>query len=116
MLLSSLITQFGWQFEKKFLSTNSGPEGITALIPLIGGVEQGLFIPNITWLTGLRMGNGYELGIGPNVSVGTSGMAFVFGHTSKHGELFIPKNIGVLVSKDGLRISFMFGFNSRFES
>jgi len=106
------ITQFGWHFERKFLTTNTGPEGVTALIPLIGGVEQGVVIPSLTWITGLRLRNGYEFGVGPNVSIGTAGMAFVFGHTGKLGELYIPKNIGVVLSQDGIRVSFLFGFNS----
>ncbi|MDH3325695.1 MAG: hypothetical protein OEM38_03140, partial [Gammaproteobacteria bacterium] len=55
LTVEPVITQFGWQFEKKFLTTTSGPEGITAIIPLFGGVEQGVFIPSLTWLTGLRL-------------------------------------------------------------
>lgn len=113
--VAPVITQFGWQFEKKFLTTESGPEGVTALIPLIGGMEQGLFIPSLTWVTGLRLRNGYEFAIGPNLSIGTTGMTFVLGHTTKMGELYIPKNIGLVLSKEGVRLSFMFGFNSKYE-
>jgi len=111
-----VITQFGWQFEKKFLTTTSGPEGVTALIPLVGGIEQSEFIPSLTWLIGLRLRNGYEFGVGPNVSVGTSGMSFTMGHSNKFGELYVPKNIGLTISNEGVRLSFLFGFNSKFES
>ena len=113
--IDPVITQFGWQFEEKFLTTSSGPEGVTALIPLIGATEQNLFLPSLTWLIGLRMPSGYEFAMGPNLSVGGSGMAFTVGHTSKLGELFMPKNLSVVVSKEGFKFSFLFGFNSEFE-
>lgn len=111
--VAPVVTQFGWHFERKFLTTKYGPEGVTALIPLIGGMEQGLFIPSISWITGLRLRNGYEFGIGPNASVRNVGMTFVFGHTGKMGELYIPKNIALAMSPEGFQVNFIFGFNSR---
>ncbi|MDH5545393.1 MAG: hypothetical protein OEZ43_07365 [Gammaproteobacteria bacterium] len=111
-IISPLITQFGWQFERKFLTTSSGPEGITALVPLVGGVEQGVFLPSISWLTGLRLPNGLEFAVGPNVSLRGGSIAATVGHTSKFGELYLPVNLGLVASKDGVRISFLFGFNS----
>ena len=110
--IAPVVTQFGWHFERKFLTTKSGPEGVTALIPLIGGMEQGVIIPSLSWITGLRLRNGHEFGIGPNASIGTLGMTLVFGHSGKLGSLYIPKNVALALSPDGFQLSFMFGFNS----
>ena len=48
-----LIAQFGWQFEKQFECGNTA--GIVEFIPLIGGFEQGLFLPSFSTLVELGM-------------------------------------------------------------
>ena len=115
IVINPLITQFGWQFEKKFLSTESGPEGISAIIPFVGGLEQNLVIPSVSWLIGLRLQNGFEFAMGPILSVGGSGMVMGIGHSSKFGELYIPKNLSLTFSKTGMKFSLTFGFNSQFQ-
>ena len=109
---SSSLIQFGWQFETKFFSTKNGPEGITEFVPLIGGFEQGLLVPSATWLVGLRLRNGLEVAVGPNFSVNSTGVAFTIGHTSRFGELNIPINLAYVTTKNGARISLLFGFNA----
>lgn len=111
-LSSPFIAQYGWQFEKKFLSTASGPEGLVEVIPLIGGFEQNLFIPSVTLITGIRFRNGIEVGAGPNISpMGTSAV-FTLGHTSSIGDLRFPVNLAVAAATTGVRVSLIVGFNS----
>ncbi|MDH5301034.1 MAG: hypothetical protein OEW58_06695 [Gammaproteobacteria bacterium] len=112
LYLSDTITQFGWQFERNFFTTNQGPQGITALVPLLGGADQGVLLPSVSWVTGLRMPSGYEYVIGPNVSISGIGMAFAMGKTYRVGEVNFPVNFSVATSNKGWRASILFGFNS----
>ena len=109
---SPLITQFGWQFEQRFISTENGLTGLTEFVPLIGGLEQGLFLPSLSFIVGLRTATGSEFGFGPNVSI--SGVAYVFagGVTKQHGDLYFPINASLILTKNGARISLLVGFNS----
>ena len=48
-----------------------GPTGMSALtefVPLISGLEQGVALPSLNWLVGIRGASGAEFGIGPNIT------------------------------------------------
>ena len=63
------LFQFGYQFEVQYLNEGN-IQGLFEVIPMITGVEQGLFIPSMTVLHGLRNNkNGLEIAFGPTVSV-----------------------------------------------
>ena len=109
--IQPFITQFGWQFERRFFSTPNGPEGVFAFVPLLGGAEQGVLIPSLSWLTGLRTASGMEFAAGPNVTLSGVGIAFAAGKTYRMGELNLPLNLSVVGSDSGFRVSFLFGFN-----
>ena len=110
--LNPFITQFGWQSETRFFSVPDGPIGIAESIFLIGGLEQGVFLPSLSLVVGLRGANGAEIGIGPNISI--SGAAYVIGGgiTKSIGQLNIPVNLSVVLSGEGPRISLLIGFNT----
>jgi len=110
---NSFITQFGWQFEWRFLSVENGPAGIVECIPLMGGLEQGLFLPSLTTPIGLRFRNGFEFGTGPSISLTGFSIAIAMGYTFQAGFLNLPLNISFLPSKAGARFSLTFGFNMR---
>ena len=122
--ISPMVTQFGWQFEKQFNPNQGGPTLVTEWVLLAGGVEQGVFLPSVSWLVGVRTKSGMEFGIGPNLSVA--------GMTLQAGGLNIPVNIAVVpsvvnwetyggppsfrvteIEKRALRVSLLFGFNTR---
>lgn len=64
-----LLFQFGYQFEIQYLNEGN-IQGLFEVIPMISGVEQGLFIPSMTILHGLRNNkNGVEFAFGPTISV-----------------------------------------------
>lgn len=105
------ITQFGWQFEYRFFTTQKGVTGIVELIPLIGGVEQNLFFPSFSSLVGMRAKNGIEFGVGPNVSVTGFGIVFAIGCNIKTNEINWPINLAVFPSSEGLRYTLLLGFN-----
>lgn len=60
-----LMFQFGYQFETTYLN-QGGIQALFEFIPLITGLDQGHFIPSISFLHGLRSNrNGFEFAFGP---------------------------------------------------
>lgn len=66
---SATLFQFGYQFETQYL--NQGRvQGLFEFIPTITGLEQGLFLPSLTVLHGLRDNkSGLEFAFGPTFGV-----------------------------------------------
>jgi hypothetical protein len=108
---SPFITQFGWQWETRFFTTEDGLTGVTEFVPLIGGLEQGLFLPSLNLLVGLRAKSGFEFGAGPNVALTGAAYVIAVGSTSRHGSVNFPVNVSAVLSQKGVRISLIFGFN-----
>jgi hypothetical protein len=121
----AFTTQYGWQWESRFADGGGDVVGIVEWIALVGGMEQGLFLPSISSVIGARTANGLEFGVGPNLSLSGIGMLFAVGHNFKSGSLNIPVNLVFTPGKDmkgdsdgesytyntGARISIMVGFN-----
>ena len=109
--IQPVITQFGWQFETElFRSADSGVMAVTEWIPLMGGLEQGRFLPSLSWLVGLRTSNGAEIAVGPNASLAGVGLAVAGGVSFSAGEVNIPLNFALVPSSGGLRVSVLSGF------
>ena len=111
--VAPVITQFGWQIERQFYSMAGGPTAVTELVTLVGGLEQGAFLPSLSWIVGLRDSRGREFGVGPNLSVGGAALVFAGGITSRVGGLNVPLNLALVPSRTGLRVSLLAGFTSR---
>jgi len=108
-----MITQFGWQFERQFYSKDSGVAAVNEWVVLAGGLDQGVVLPSLTWLVGLRTKEGTEVGVGPNVTPVGVALAFAAGVTLRAGIMNVPMNLAVVPSKAGTRVSFLTGFNMR---
>lgn len=131
------VTQFGWQFETRIFTLSEGTTGLFEFVPLIGGLEQGMFLPSVSALMGIRGKKGAEFAFGPNLSLTGAGMVLAVG-TSFHSEnVYFPINLVVIPSvsqqrwvdkwdtisqsyievresvKTGVRVSLMIGFNTR---
>lgn len=111
--VGAVVTQFGWQFEKRFGTSDNGLTPVTEWVLLLGGLEQGVALPSLTWLVGLRARNGAEVGIGPNLTPVGSALAVAAGMTLRSGRLNFPMNLAVVPSKSGMRVSLLAGFNTR---
>lgn len=128
--VGSLVTQFGWQFEKRFSSSDNGLTPVTEWVLLLGGLEQGLVLPSLSWLVGLRARNGVEFGVGPNFTPVGAALVVAAGITFRSGSLNFPVNLAVVpskvrwdsysgppsytvseIKKSGVRVSLLFGFN-----
>lgn len=107
-----IVTQFGWQFETRFLSTTDGFAGLSEWIPLVAGVEQGVFLPSLSWLIGFRSAKGNEIGFGPNISLGGVGLVLAGGITARTETLNFPFNVAVALYKQSVTITLLVGFNA----
>ena len=107
------ISQFGWQFEKQFYSKAGGIAAVNEFVVLIGGLEQGVALPSLSWMVGLRSPTGLEFGIGPNITPAGVALAVAGGVTFRSGSLNVPVTFAVVPSKDGMRVSMLTGFNFR---
>ena len=129
--VGSFVTQFGWQFEKQFHTSENGPALVTEWVLLAGGTEQGVFLPSASWLVGIRTRKGVEFAVGPNVTPVGAALVAAVGITFRAGGVNVPVNLAVVPSKvswtsysgppyrsteirrSGVRVSLLFGFNTR---
>lgn len=107
------ITQFGWQWEKQFFARDSGVTMVSEWVGLVGGLEQSLVLPSLSWLIGVRSRDGAEFGLGPNVTPAGVALVFAAGMTFHAGAFNVPINVAVVPSKSGTRVSLMTGFSLR---
>lgn len=112
----AIMSQFGWQFETQIVSTKSGNQALMEWVVLVGGVEQDELNLSLAWLAGYRLPNGFEFGVGPNVSVRkeggapTTSMVIAAGATLPFGELYVPLNMAVAFAQGGPRITALMGW------
>ena len=110
--VGTIVTQFGWQFERQFMSFSGGPTAVSEWIVLVGGLEQGVFLPSLSWIVGVRLPNDIEFGVGPNLTPAGAALVLTGGKTFRAGALNVPVNLAVVPSKVGTRVSLLTGFNT----
>ena len=112
----AIMSQFGWQFETRIVSTRSGNQALMEWVLLVGGVEQDEFNLSLAWLAGYRLPNGLEFGVGPNVSIRkeggdpTTSLVVAAGVTLPFGEIYVPLNTAVAFGVGGPRITTLIGW------
>lgn len=137
--ITPFVSQFGWQFETRIFTLESGGAGLVEFIPMIGGLEQGLFLPSATGILGFRAANGIEFGVGPSASLAGFGLVMAAGASFKVGKITFPFNVAFSpnikkilpdeqvynpstgtyeivpgeTTNSGFRLSLLIGFNSR---
>ncbi len=113
--LGPLLSQFGWHFEYQIAPDAGGPAFVVQLIPMVTGVEYGKLIPHGTLAMGIRLPNGFEFGLGPNLlvtpdSLHTS-LVMGIGKTFNYSGVNLPINLVFATNPDGARLSFVFGYS-----
>ena len=111
--INPFLTQFGWQFETRLFRLPNGVSGLVELVPLVGGLEQGQFIPSVSGLLGVRGAKGFEFGVGPNVTPLGANIVLAMGTSIQSNGINFPINLAVVPGKDGMRVSLLVGFNAR---
>ena len=111
-LETNFLMQYGWQWESRFADGNE-IAGLVEWVILVGGMEQGMFLPSVSSLVGLRSSSGFEFAAGPNLSIAGVGMAFSAGKNYTSGNLNLPVNFAFVPGVDGTgsRFSILVGFN-----
>lgn len=113
-LLSSdippVISQFGYHCDLSiFLTDHINP--LVQFDGLIGGIENGFFLPSLTMITGFRLYEVFEIGFGPNLSLSGVGYALALGYNIKVENVYFPINLAIVTSGGKLRASMLAGFN-----
>jgi hypothetical protein len=108
-----VVSQFGWQVERQFFTSGSGVSVLNEWVGLLGGLDQGYAIPSLSWLVGVRSSEGFEFGLGPNVTPAGVALALAAGVTVRTGVVNVPLNVAVVPSQAGTRISVLAGFTLR---
>lgn len=111
--VSPMISQFGWQFERHFVGANEPVSPVMEFVVLVGGLDQGVFLPSLTWIVGLRSRAGAEFGVGPNLTPSGAALALAAGVTVRQRTFHIPLHVAVVPSAAGARVSLLTGFNMR---
>lgn len=64
-----VMFQFGYQFEKQYLAAGDF-QALFEFVPMVTGLDQGIFIPSFTIMNGMRMNrHGWEVGFGPTFTL-----------------------------------------------
>ncbi|GAB3854619.1 hypothetical protein GCM10028822_24710 [Hymenobacter terrigena] len=111
--LNPFLTQFGWQFESRLFRMPNGVSGLAEFVPLVGGLEQGKFLPSISGLLGIRGAKGFEFGVGPNLTPLGANLVLAMGTSFRSNGINFPVNLAVVPGNGGARVSLMLGFNAR---
>jgi hypothetical protein len=114
--LGTVVSQFGWQFERRVSAFDRGPQLVTEMVPLFGGVEYNKLVPSLNGLVGLRFANGLEMGMGPSFSIvstttsPSAGLLIAVGKSLDYGEVCIPVNLAISTNPKGTMINLLVGY------
>ena len=116
--IGAALSQFGWQFEYLVIPQGGGPSFVVQFVPLVAGVEYGTIIPSASLALGVRMPDGIEFGLGPNLLIGgnkgvNTALVVAVGKSFNYGGVSIPLDLVVATNPDGNRISLVFGYAIR---
>jgi hypothetical protein len=109
---SNPTSLFGWQLEHPFPLDSVPVTVVTELVFLVGGLEQNLVLPSMTWLIGVRRRDGIEVGVGPTITGSGTQLAFAAGVTHRFGTVNVPVNVAIAPAKVGMAITVTAGFNT----
>lgn len=74
-----VMFQFGYQFERQYLSSGDF-QALFEFLPMVTGLDQGIFIPSMTIMNGIRSNKrGWEFAFGPTISLVTIGSGYYDG-------------------------------------
>ncbi|MCB2200684.1 hypothetical protein KQI63_14860 [bacterium] len=108
--LDPLMLQVGWHFDWMAFEPGDAPAVFVEFIPLLGALEQGVFLPSLSMAMGVRTYSGFEVGVGPNVT--PTGVALVVGvgHNFGSGGISMPVNLAIARNRDAVRVTLLVGY------
>ena len=115
------FTQFGINFEQRIRLGSTKSHFAFQEVLIVGGIDQGIFVPSFSILIGFRSHTGFEFGLGPNFIVKwtqeelelATSVVYAIGWTFPFHNVYIPLNLAVIPTPDDghPRISLVSGFN-----
>jgi hypothetical protein len=107
------VTLFGITVEQRILLGQTKSHFAFQEIVLIGGLEQGIALPEGAFLIGYRDYSGLEFGIGPILHVGGVGVVAAVGWTFSYRGAYIPVDISFIIPNADRKASIAIttGFN-----
>lgn len=108
--LEPVLSQFGWHFEQQVVPQGGGPMFVIEEVFLVGAVEQRAAIPSASFLMGIRMPNGFEFGLGPNLSPTGSALVIGIGKSINYGGVSLPLNFAFVRSPGAVRMTVLVGY------
>jgi hypothetical protein len=79
-----VLSQLGYQYEIQYLTAGNF-NALVEFLPIVSGLEQGLFIPALVFMNGFRFGDGnWEIAFGPSLSLNRFARGYYDGENDWH--------------------------------
>ncbi|MGA2762252.1 MAG: hypothetical protein ABSG17_02700 [Spirochaetia bacterium] len=107
------VTLFGVTLEQRILLGQTRSHFAFQEVLLIGGLEQGVALPEGAFLIGYRDYSGFEFGIGPILHVGGISVIAALGWTFSFSGAYVPVDVSLVIpnAERPASISITTGFN-----
>jgi len=108
-----VVTLFGVTVEQRILLGNTRSHFAFQEVVLVGGLEQGIALPEGALLIGYRDYSGFEIGIGPILHLAGVGVVAAAGFTFSFKGMFVPVDLSVIIPNMGqpASVALTTGFN-----
>jgi hypothetical protein len=108
-----ILTLFGITVEQRILLGQTKSHFAFQEVVLVGGLEQGVALPEGAFLIGYRDYSGFEFGIGPILHLRGVGVVAAAGYTLSFRGMYVPMDLSVIIPGMNRPASFAFttGFN-----
>lgn len=107
------VTLFGITLEQRILLGQTRSHFAFQEVLLIGGLEQGIALPEGAFLIGYRDYSGFEFGIGPILHVGGISVVAALGWTFSFRGAYVPIDVSLIIpnKERPASVSITTGFN-----
>jgi len=107
------VTLFGITVEQRILLGQTKSHFAFQEVVLLGGLEQGIALPEGALLIGYRDYSGFEIGIGPILQLAGIGVVAAAGFTFSFQGMYVPVDVSFIIPNAGRKASIALttGFN-----
>jgi hypothetical protein len=108
-----VMTIFGLAIEQRIILGQTNSHFAFQEMLMVGGLEQSIALPSLTFLIGYRDASGFEIGTGPTISFSGLGVIVAIGWTIESKGVFVPVDVSVVLPSNQrpTSIALTTGFN-----
>jgi hypothetical protein len=108
-----VVSLFGISIEQRLLLGQTRSHFAFQEVVLVGGLEQGIALPEGAFLIGYRDYSGFEFGAGPILHLGGVGVVVACGFTLSFRGMYVPFDLSLIIpnKEQPASIAFTTGFN-----